>query len=158
MIIVTKKCHRSFSMFCLIFILLSHKFGSRKAVLGVFYRYSHRMMKKQEKQRNLLFMQFLWNYAFFSFLSLTVKVWQRQSPGGNTRSHSEAAGKRWERGNFLTANARPWVWVLQCGVGVGSRCVSDSTFHKASFQVSRRLTKQKPPPLQGFQFCFSRDA
>lgn len=39
-----------------------------------------------------------------------------------------------------------------------SRCVSDNTFHKASFQVSRRLMKQKHPPLQGFEFCFNRDA
>lgn len=105
-----------------------------KTVLGVFYRYSHRMMKKQEKQRNLLFMQFLWNYAFFSFLSLTVKVWQRQSSRGNMRSHSEAAGKRWERGNFLTANARPWVWVLQCDVRVGAGVFLIIHFTKPAFK------------------------
>lgn len=39
---------------------------------------------------------------------------------GNTRSDSEAAGKRWEWGNFLTTNVRPWAWVLQWDVRVGT--------------------------------------
>lgn len=54
--------------------------------------------------------------------------------GGNTRSHSEAAGKRWERGNFLTANARPWVWVLQCDVRVGAGVFLIIHFTKPAFK------------------------
>lgn len=54
--------------------------------------------------------------------------------GGNTRSDSEAAGKRWVRGNFLTANARPWEWVLQCDVRVGAGVFLIIHFTKPAFK------------------------
>lgn len=47
---------------------------------------------------------------------------------------------------------------LSASVAMGcqswSGCVFDNTFHKAVFQVSRRLVKQKPPPQQGLGLHF----
>lgn len=101
-----------------------------------------------------------WNYApcspFADCQSLAAAIL-----GGNMRSDSEAAGKRWEWGNFLTTNVRPWAWVLQWSVRAGTGVFLIMHFTKPAFKYPGSSWSRCPPaptPQRGFKFRFNHAA